>query len=378
MEPVGIKTLECMVYIVRDLERSRRFYVEHLDFAIAGESTPEHEAASGERTILFQAHRCKVLVVAPVTEESRAAKWLKTHPAGVAELVFQVQDADKALKLIESRGGTPICDVEEQVDGDGRALKQFGITTPFQAVWRFVERVQKGGLYQGIKGRELGEHNSLRFGHFDHITSNFSTLSPALLWMEHVMGFERYWGINFHTVDVDPARTSGSGLKSVVMWDPNSGVKFANNEPQRPFFDASQIALFVQDLRSDGIQHAAMTVRDIIPAVRQMREKGLRFMPTPASYYDMMPQRIEQSGIQRIDEEIETLRELEILIDGKAEHAYLLQIFMQEAAGLYEEADAGPFFYEVIQRKGDKGFGGGNFRALFESIERQQRAEGRI
>ena len=213
---------------------------------------------------------------------------------------------------------------------------------------------------------------------FDHITSNFSTLSPALLWMEHVMGFERYWGINFHTVDVDPARTSGSGLKSVVMWDPNSGVKFANNEPQRPFFDASQIALFVQDLRSDGIQHAAMTVRDIIPAVRQMRGKGLRFMPTPASYYDMMPQRIEEAGILRIDEDIETLRELEILIDGKAEHAYLLQIFMQEAAGLYEEADAGPFFYEVIQRKGDKGFGGGNFRALFESIERQQRAEGRI
>ena len=378
MEPVGIKTLECMVYIVRDLERSRRFYVDHLDFAIAGTSTPEHEETSGERTILFQAHRCKVLVVAPLNEESRAAKWLKTHPDGVAELVFQVQDAGKALQLIESRGGTPICDVQDEVDGDGRALKQFGITTPFQAVWRFVQRVDKGGLYLGIKAQDLGEHNSLRFGHFDHITSNFSTLSPALLWMEHVMGFERYWGINFHTVDVDPSRTSGSGLKSVVMWDPNSGVKFANNEPQRPFFDASQIALFVQDLRGDGIQHAAMTVRDIIPAVRQMRGKGLRFMPTPASYYDMMPQRIQQAGILRIDEDIETLRELEILIDGKAEHSYLLQIFMQEAAGLYEEADAGPFFYEVIQRKGDKGFGGGNFRALFESIERQQRAEGRI
>ena len=100
-------------------------------------------------------------------------------------------------------------------------------------------------------------------------------------------------------------------------------------------------------------------------------------MPTPGSYYDMLPERIERSGIKTIDEDLATLRELEVLIDGDHHHAYMLQIFLKEAAGLYHDPAAGPFFYEIIQRKGDQGFGAGNFRALFESIERQQSATAR-
>ena len=101
-------------------------------------------------------------------------------------------------------------------------------------------------------------------------------------------------------------------------------------------------------------------------------------MPTPGTYYDALPNRIQTTGINEIDEDLGILRELEILIDGKEDRKYLLQIFMQDSAGLYKESDAGPFFYEIIQRKGDRGFGGGNFRALFESIERQHKNEGRI
>ena len=97
-------------------------------------------------------------------------------------------------------------------------------------------------------------------------------------------------------------------------------------------------------------------------------------MPTPDSYYDMLPARLLTSGIKRIDEDVAVLRELEILVDGDREGSYLLQIFVKESAGLYAEAQAGPFFYEIIQRKGDEGFGAGNFRALFESIEREQQA----
>ena len=203
-------------------------------------------------------------------------------------------------------------------------------------------------------------------------------MAPALLWMEHVMGLERYWGIEFHTSDIDPTRTSGSGLKSTVMWDPESKVKFANNEPWRPFFTSSQISIFVDDNRGDGIQHAAIAVGDIIPAVVGMREAGVEFLPTPSAYYDFLPQRLQESGIQEIEESHDVLRSLEILIDGSDYKQYLLQIFMKDSAGLYNEMEAGPFFYEIIQRKGDKGFGGGNFRALFESIERQQQMDGRI
>lgn len=101
-------------------------------------------------------------------------------------------------------------------------------------------------------------------------------------------------------------------------------------------------------------------------------------MPTPGSYYDLLPQRLVEQGINRVDEDIETLRRLEILVDGRADRRYLLQIFMKEAASLFKDPQAGPLFIELLQRKGDEGFGGGNFRALFESIERQQMVDGRI
>jgi 4-hydroxyphenylpyruvate dioxygenase len=181
------------------------------------------------------------------------------------------------------------------------------------------------------------------------------------------------WEIAFHTSDVEPERTTGSGLKSIVMWDPVSQTKFANNEPARPFFKSSQINIFNEELRGDGVQHVALTVTDIVSAVRGLRGAGVTFMPTPGSYYDLLPERIARTGIQAIDEDLDTLRELEILIDGDHHHAYMLQIFLKESAGLYGDPAAGPFFYEIIQRKGDRGFGAGNFRALFESIEREQR-----
>jgi 4-hydroxyphenylpyruvate dioxygenase len=161
------------------------------------------------------------------------------------------------------------------------------------------------------------------------------------------------------------------------MRDPRSGVKFANNEPWRPAFKSSQINVFNEDHRGDGIQHAALTVKDILASVREMRRRGVEFMPTPASYYDLLPERIRTTGIGSIDEDVAELRELEILVDGAEKGSYLLQIFLRDSAGLYHEPEAGPFFFEIIQRKGDQGFGAGNFRALFESIEREQQREGR-
>jgi 4-hydroxyphenylpyruvate dioxygenase len=203
-------------------------------------------------------------------------------------------------------------------------------------------------------------------------------MRPALLWMEHVLGFEPFWEIRFHTSDVPAAaeRTGGSGLKSVVMWDRASGVKFANNEPFRPFFKQSQINLFAEDNRGDGVQHSALSVADIVGAVRGLRGAGVDFMPTPGSYYDVLPERLGRLGVGSIDEDLTTLRELEILVDGGKPHQYLLQIFLKEAAGLYHDREAGPFFFEIIQRKGDQGFGAGNFRALFEAIEREQTRAG--
>jgi 4-hydroxyphenylpyruvate dioxygenase len=379
VESLGIKRIEALHYYVHDLERSRAFYTEKLDFAVIAESTPELEARGHQRSLAFAAGDCTVLCSEPKGEGGRAHRWLRKHPDGVGTVVFEVEDVERTFRLLEGRGGTPIDDVRWHEEGGGK-LGTFSITTPFgSSTFRFVERRGYPTLAPGMRSiAPPREYNRFGFVAFDHVTSNFETLAPALLWLEHVIGCEEYWGIEFHTEDVAKGGTSGSGLRSKVYWDPHSGVKFANNEPLRPFFKASQINLFAEDNRGNGIQHAAIAVRDIIPAVRELRRRGVKFMPTPGTYYDMLPKRIDDLGIGSIDESIDELRELEILIDGKGPHTYLLQIFLQDSAGTYAEREAGPFFFEIIQRKGDKGFGGGNFRALFESIERQQRSEGRI
>ena len=378
---LGIRRLESLVYYVRDIDRSRRFYTAFMDFAEVGASTEAHEREARERSLVFEAGGCTVICTAPLDDAAKgpAATFLRSHPDGIGTLVFEVADAAHALATLESRGATPVTDVTRFADAHGE-LAQFEITTPFgDTTFRFVERKGYREPAPGLarSAAPTGGSNAFGFTHFDHVTSNFATMAPALLWMEHVLGCEKFWEVEFHTDDVAGPRAKGSGLKSQVMWEPESGVRFANNEPRRPHFHASQIALFLDDHGGDGVQHAALAATDILSAVRALRARGVEFMPTPGSYYDMLPERIERLGIVAIDEDIATLRELEVLVDGAAKHQYMLQIFLKDSAGLYREPAAGPFFYEIIQRKGDQGFGAGNFRALFESIARAQKAAGR-
>ena len=375
VESLGIKRIESVHYYVHDLERSRRFYTKVMDFAEIGGSSAELTERGREKSVAFMAGNCVVTCIAPQGEGGRAWRYLRKHPDGIGTLNFEVADVQKAFDLLEGRGGTPIDDIARQRDATGE-IAFFSIATPFgDTTFRFIERQGYRPLFPGFEAypEPRGGTNAFGFVGFDHTTSNFQTMSPALLWLEHVLGFERYWEVQFHTTDVAADHSHGSGLRSVVMWDPASGVKFANNEPWRPFFKDSQINVFHEQHRGDGVQHLALAVKDIIPCVRGLRQRGLEFMPTPGAYYDMLPERLKKMGVVRIDEDIATLRELEILVDGDREHSYLLQIFLKEAAGLYQEPEAGPFFFEIIQRKGDEGFGAGNFRALFESIERQQR-----
>lgn len=379
-ESLGIRRIEAIHYYVHDLERSRRFYVDCMDFAEIGGSSEDLTQRGRQRSLVFQASDCVVICSAPVGEGGRAFRYLQKHPDGIGTIVFEVEDAERAFRLLESREATPITDVERYTESGGE-LKTFSITTPFgDTTFRFVQRDGYRLLYPGMQPYDPARSGQNRFGfsHFDHVTSNFQTMAPALLWLEHVLGFERYWDVAFHTDDVASARQrQGSGLKSVVMWDPASGVKFANNEPRRPSFKASQINVFHEDHRGDGVQHVALAVHDIALAVRGLTARGVAFMPTPAAYYDMLPERLRALGVGQIDEDIATLRELGILVDGGGHHRYLLQIFLKDSAGLYQSKEAGPFFYELIHRKGDSGFGAGNFRALFESIEREQQREGR-
>lgn len=377
VEPLGILGIEGVHYYVRDLERSRRFYVDRLDFSEIGESSEELTKAGRQRSVAFQAGGYIVTCSTPEGSGGRAERYLSRHPDGIGTVAFRVDNAARTFELLERRGGTPIGDLERFEDASG-TLKTFSITTPFgDTTFRFIERRGFSALLPGYVMHDppRGGQNSSGVLGVDHITSNFQTMMPALLWLEYVLGFQRLWDVQFHTRDVARFELrDGSGLRSVVMWDPRSSVKFANNEPYRPNFKASQINTFHEEHRGDGIQHLALEVMDILTTVRRLRARGVQFMRTPGTYYDALPQRLEDLGIGAIDEDLRELRDLEILVDGHGKGSYMLQIFLKDSAGLYHDSAAGPFFYELIQRKGDQGFGAGNFRALFESIEREQEA----
>jgi 4-hydroxyphenylpyruvate dioxygenase len=374
VESLGIKRLEAIHYYVHDLDRSRRFYTDMLDLPEVGKSVESIEQKSQQRALVFDTGELEIVVSAPVGKGGRASRFLQNHPDGIGTLVFEVEDIDKAFALLDARGGTPIQDVIRERDDQGE-IAYFSITTPLgDTTFRFVQRSGYAGLFPGME-RVTPTRGDNRFGLHaaDHITSNFQTMSPALLWFEHVLGFERYWQVEFHTNDVTPDANAGSGLRSVVMRDPVSGVKFANNEPRRPFFTASQINLFNRDHRGDGVQHVALVCDDLIASVTAMRERGVEFMHTPDTYYEALRERLRSRGVGDIDESVETLRSRGILVDGAQPGQYMLQIFLKDSQALYGDPVAGPFFYELIQRKGDLGFGEGNFRALFESIERDQK-----
>jgi len=387
---LGIRCIDHVDFVVHDLVRSERFYAEQMDFAVAARSSAKYEQETGERAVVFDAARVRVQCSAPVAKDSHAAKFLRAHPDGIRAVTFRVASVDHAWKTLEQRGANFIDEVQGKP-----GYRWFSIASPLGDVeYRFLEKegpavtdgddtpAPEGAKTQGIVDPRFspvvsaagGGRNRHRFTHMDHVTSNTREMRSLTNWYRDVLGFEHFWDIRFHTRDSKPGMDGGSGLQSIVMWDPTCNVKFATNEPLRPNYFASQIAKYVEDNRGAGVQHIAFSTRAIMDVIPQMKQAGLRFLDTPDAYYHMLPERLAERAVANLKEEIEELRRRRILVDGR-DNRYLLQIFMQEAALLYNEAAAGPFFYEVIQRHGDQGFGEGNFRALFESIERQQTGE---
>ncbi len=373
-QSLGIQRISSLHVFVRDLERSRDHYIEHLDFAEIAVSTAEFEAEHRARASVVQAGGVRFVFMEPLGSKGESFRWLERHPEGVGRIVFDVLDVGKAHAELVARGGTPTTGIES-CTLDGGMVRWFDIASAFgDTLFRFVQHEGDTPIMPNLLRLDppRGGNNCFDIASVDHITTNFLTLQPALAWMEKVMGFEQFWEIEFHTQDVTKSDFGGSGLKSIVMWDPGSGLKFANNEPAQPCFNSSQIYQFYLDHRGAGVQHVALTVADLPSAVEGLRARGVEFMPTPGAYYEMLPQRLTELGVNQIDEDLERLRRLQILVDGQADRRYMLQIFMKEAATLLKDPQAGPLFIELLQRKGDNGFGGGNFRALFESIERQQ------
>ncbi len=374
---LGIIGYDSFHFVVENMERSRRFYTDRLDFKEVARAGDELVARGGQQSAVFGAGGARVCVSTPLSQSSKAARFLKRHPAGVMSLSFRVKDLDHTIAALDEVGGTFLAEPVEATDASGGRYRSVEIATPLGDVaFRFVQRDAYAGFAPGFvdvgPGNASEPANIYGIRGIDHVTSNGLTMMPIIAWYREVLGFQPFWDVSFHTKDVAAERASGSGLKSIVMWDPGSGVKFATNEPLRPFFRASQIAKFVEDNGGNGVQHIAFAVTNILWSVEELKRREVEFMPTHPAYYTHLPERLAKLGITNVAAELAELERLQILVDG-AHDKYMLQIFMREAAAMYDEGRAGPFFYEIIQRAGDEGFGYGNFRALFESIEREQK-----
>jgi 4-hydroxyphenylpyruvate dioxygenase len=368
---LGIIGYDAYEFVVADLERSRRFYRSMMDVPELATLDARSVAENGEQAVLFAAGKAQCVCVSPTERGSAADRWLNRHPDGVRTVGFRVRDLEKTRRVLGERGATLCTDLNSAEDQQGRPYRCFDIATPLGEVrFRFSERAADA-LPPGFIPIEVGgQHNCNGFQVIDHITSNFLTIEPHVTWLRDVMGFEEYWRVHFHTSDINP-ESGGSGLASIVMWDPESGIKLANNEPVTPNYESSQIYTFVEANNGPGVQHVAFHVPRIASAVEGLRKSGIEFLDTPATYYDMLPERLASQKVRDFSENLDELRRLGVLVDGEDDR-YLLQIFMVEGGALYDDDKAGPFFYEVIQRRGARGFGEGNFRALFEAIERDQ------
>lgn len=362
-------------HYVTDLERAEKFYTSVLGYKRIGTSTPESEKTDGMRRLVLAGGKTIHLILSqPLQDWSVAAQYLQLHPEGIGFLNFRVSDAQKAFNYLKERKATFLFDPVIHKDDHG-TLKQFAIATALNDVnFRFIDDSkydhfgpsfqmdQKAGSYQSPYG----------FLCVDHVTTNVKTLQPLTAFYRDVLGFEEFWGIEFHTNDVNPNLPVGSGLKSTVMWHPDSGIKFANNEPSPPYFRNSQIDLYLKDNKGSGIQHLALMVDDIIPVMEKLHQSGGQFLNAPDQYYEKIPGRLEANGFKgEIRESMSQLSKNSILVDGGIK-GYLLQIFSLELSRHFNDPNGGPLFYEIIQREGDDGFGGGNFRALFETIEIDQ------
>lgn len=373
--PLSIIGLDAVHFFVGNLSRARRFYQARLEFDEIAQSTLHTTQRDQMESVVFQAGEARLMFSAPLSGNSRAGRYLRRHPDSACELILRVRDLDRAWQVLSERDATFITD-RLDAKTEGGLARYFVIATPLGDVnITFLERPD--GPFAPPGFRQTGTprpQNPLGITGIDHLTSNMRVMRPWLDFLREMLDCKPYWKVAFHTNDLRPELKGGSGLRSMVMWEPHSGLKFANNEPLRPHFERSQIAFFCADNRGPGVQHLALSLLDILDTVGKLRQRSVEFLKTPGTYYDALLGRLHKLGAPPISEPLDRLRELGIQVDGNQE-GYLLQIFMKDAALYFEDPAAGPFFLELIQRKGARSFGEGNFRALFEAIEREQNGE---
>ena len=347
---------------VGNAKQAAHFYKTALgfqDLAYSGLETGVKDKAS---YVLVQG-KIRIVLTTPLTNEGEVADHLKEHGDGVKIVALWVDDATKSYEETVKRGAIPYMEPNKIEDEYGCVI-QSGIHTYGDTVHLFIERKNyKGVFLPGYKKLETN-YNPPPVGlkYIDHMVGNvgWNEMNKWADYYARVMGFA-----NLITFDDKDISTQYTALMSKVMTNGNGRVKFPINEPAEGEM-RSQIEEYLDFYNGAGVQHIAVATDDILSTVKEMTKRGVEFLYVPGNYYDTV---LDRCG--EIDEDILNLKELGILVD-RDDEGYLLQIFTKPIE------DRPTLFFEIIQRKGAQSFGKGNFKALFESIEEEQRRRGTL
>ncbi len=364
--PLGLKKIHHVEFYVGNAKQAEFYYRKAFGFSRAGYMGLE----TGNREVtsyLLRQNRVNFILTTPLSPDHPGSEHIKQHGDGVHDIAFLVEDADYAFHEAVKRGARPVEQPHDHGDENG-VVRHASIATYGDTIHSFLSYNNNNGhnysgpFLPGFVAQEVaGEEVGIQL--VDHIVGNVE-LGKMNFWCDFyrdVMGFERY--ITFDDKDIS---TEYSSLMSIVMSDGGHNIKFPINEPATGKGGKSQIQEYIDFYGSAGAQHVALLCKDIRMTVAKLQANGVEFLRVPDTYYEELSDRIGE-----IDESVDELKELGILVD-RDDEGYLLQIFTKPVE------DRPTVFYEILQRKGCKGFGKGNFKALFVSIEEEQRRRGNL
>ncbi|HEV3411906.1 MAG TPA: 4-hydroxyphenylpyruvate dioxygenase [Puia sp.] len=349
-------------FYVGNAKQAAHYYRSAFGFqpiAYCGPETGNRETVS----YVVRQHKLTFIFTTALRPDHHVAEHVHLHGDGVKVLALRVDDAAGAWKETTARGGKSYLEPITLTDKSGE-VSLSGIHTYGDTVHLFVERTNYHGAFMPGFREWKSAYDAPPTGllYVDHCVGNvgWNQMDPWVHFYERVMGFR-----NILSFDDNDISTEYSALMSKVMSNGNGFVKFPINEPAEGK-KKSQVEEYLEFYKGEGVQHVAMATANIVETVTQLRDRGVEFLQVPSSYYrDLL------SRVGNIDEDMAPLEELGILVD-RDDEGYLLQIFTKPVE------DRPTLFFEIIQRKGAQSFGKGNFKALFEAIEREQSARGNL
>jgi 4-hydroxyphenylpyruvate dioxygenase len=354
-------------FYVGNAKQSAHYYKTAFGFqshAYRGLETGSKDSVS----YVLKQDKIRLVLTTPLNSNSPINDHLRKHGDGVKVIALWVEDSKSAWEETTKRGAKSFMEPTIEKDEHGEVVRS-GIYTYGETVHIFVERKNYNGAFLPGFVEWKSEYNPEPLGlkYVDHMVGNvgWGQMNQWVKWYEDVMGFE-----NFLSFDDTQIHTEYSALMSKVMSNGNGRIKFPINEPAKGN-KKSQIEEYLDFYEDSGVQHLAVATDDIIKTVAGLKARGVEFLPPPPqAYYDDIPNRL---GVHKdmMKEDIKELQKLSILVDAD-EDGYLLQIFTKPVE------DRPTLFFEIIQRMGATGFGAGNFKALFESIEREQALRGTL